>query len=106
MDLRWRERIRALEGIERAGLKEIRTAQPLRTRAGKIRLQPDGTGLVVIDQCTDYTSIRYERNGKVERGLKPENLLSPLIVAMRKQSPTADWKVADIELRGSKSCAE
>ncbi len=61
---------------------------------------------MVINQCTDYTNIRYERNGKVERGLKPENLVAPLIVAMRKQSPEVDWKVADIELRGSKSCAD
>ncbi|MGB3763201.1 MAG: hypothetical protein WA966_08260 [Ornithinimicrobium sp.] len=105
MDFRWREQIRALEGLERAGVKEVRAPKPLGARAKEVRLRPNGTGTVVISQCTDYTGARYERNGKVEKGVKPENLVAPLIVTMRKQSTGSDWKLDGVELRGDQSCA-
>ncbi len=103
-DLRWREQIGILEGIEQAGLREIRPPEPLRSRAQSVEFGQDGTGTVVITQCTDYTAMRWERNGSVEKGLKPNTLVTPLVIQMEKPAQR-NWMLVESQLEGTKSCA-
>ncbi len=104
-DLEPEKRIELIQGIERAGIREVRAAEPLWTKAKLVTLRPDGTGTVLITQCVDYTRLRWEDdNGRPVQGLKPKTLVTPLTVQMDKPDAKSQWLYANSQVKGKQSC--
>ncbi len=104
-DLEPEKRIELIQGIERAGIREVRAAEPLWTKAKSVTLRPDGTGTVLITQCVDYTRLRWEDdNGRPVQGLKPKTLVTPLTVQMDKPDAQSEWLYANSQVTGKQSC--
>lgn len=105
-DLEPQKRIELIQGIERAGIHEVRAAEPLWTKVKSVTLRPDGTGTVLITQCVDYTRLRWEHdNGRPVKGLKPKTLVTPLTVQMDKPNAESEWLYANSQVSGKHSCA-
>ena len=62
----------------------------------------DQTHHVVMIQCTDYSSIRYTKNGDVLNN-KPKHLVTPLVIRMTQAGP-ATGVHRDSILRDKKTC--
>ena len=59
------------ETYDKGGLRLVSQVEPLWIYAKSTRLNKDGTGEVLIVQCTDYRPLRYTRNGQPQKINKP-----------------------------------
>lgn len=104
-EVQWRRAINDLDRYyDKGGLRNEMPPSPLWSRATSVSLNDDGTGTVVIEQCTDYRTAVVTKNGKPAEGAVPEHTVTPLIVHMIK-AEGHDWKVAELTLEDKTSCA-
>jgi len=93
------------ETYDKGGLRLVEGVKPLWAYANSVRISKDGTGWVVIVQCTDYRPLRYTRNGKPQKINKPEHLITPLLVTMTKPDTDHGWMHEKSVLRDKASCS-
>ena len=82
---------------DKGGLRREVPAEPLWTYAKSVK-----PTYVVIVQCTDYSRIKYTKNGDVLDN-KPKHLVTPLVVRMGKPKGQ-DWVFEGSTLKDKKSC--
>jgi hypothetical protein len=93
------------ETYDQGGLRLVEGVKVLWSYAQSVRLNKDGTGDVVIVQCTDYRPLRYARNGSPQKINKPKHLVTPLLVTMTKPDETHGWMHEKSELKDKTSCS-
>jgi len=93
------------ETYDKGGLRLVEDVEPLWSYAKSVRLNKDGTGDVVIVQCTDYQPLRYTRNGSPQKINKPKHLVTPLMVTMTKPDDEHGWMYYKAQLKDRTSCA-
>lgn len=104
-ELQWQRAVNDLARYyDEGGLRNEVPPSPLWTQATSVALNPDGTGTVVFEQCTDYRNVVVTKNGKPADGVVPEHSVTPLSVHMVK-AKDHDWKVAELKLEDKTSCA-
>ena len=82
---------------DKGGLRREVPAEPLWTYARSVK-----PTYVVIVQCTDYSKIKYTKNGDVLDN-KPNHLVTPLVVRMGKPQGK-DWVFEGSTLKDKESC--
>jgi hypothetical protein len=103
-NLLWQRDIVTLaQTYDEGGLRLEVPSMPLWTMAKSVDVTKDGAGTVFITQCTDYSQVRYTRNGKVLKN-KPRHLVTPLTIHMTKPDGHG-WMFAGSTLKDKSSCA-
>ena len=103
-ELQWRRAISDLvQYYDKGGLRNEVPPSSLWTQAISVSLNPDGTGTVIIEQCTDYRSAVVTKDGKPAEGAIPKHPITLLAVHMAKAKGN-DWKVAALKLADKTSC--
>ncbi|MEJ7831858.1 MAG: hypothetical protein WKF79_03010 [Nocardioides sp.] len=92
------------ESYDQRGLRIVRPPTPLSTRMVSINMNEDGTGSLLMSQCTDYSDILVTQNGEELSGTKPDHLITALTINMSKPEGR-DWMLATTELKDKQSCA-
>jgi hypothetical protein len=82
---------------EKGGLRREVPSEPMWTYAQSVK-----PTYVVIVQCTDYSKIKYTKNGDVLDN-KPKHLVTPLVVRMSKPKGK-DWVFQGSTLKDKESC--
>jgi len=105
-DFYWQRDVVELgETYDKGGLRQVSDVEPLWSYVKSVRLNKDGTGDVVIVQCTDYRPLRYTRNGKPQKIDKPTHLITPLLVTMTKPDDQHGWMYQKADLKDKASCS-
>ena len=94
------------ETYEKGGLRLEAGVEPIWSYASSVKLSPDGTGEVVITQCTYYEPLSYSRDGKVLDIKKPKHLITPLEITMTKPDGKHGWMHYETKLKDKTSCVE
>ncbi|MGE3412884.1 MAG: hypothetical protein AB7L91_11735 [Dehalococcoidia bacterium] len=106
-DFWWqRDMVTLGETYDKGGLRLVEGVEPLWSYAKSVRLNDDGTGEVVIVQCTNYEPLRYSRNGKPQEIEKPKHLITPLLITMTKPDGEHGWMHQESKLKDKSSCAD
>jgi hypothetical protein len=105
-DFNWQRDIVDLgETYDKGGLRLVEGVKPLWSYVKSVRISADGTGWVVIDQCTDYRPLRYTRNGSPQKINKPKHLITQLKVTMTKPDNEHGWMHEKSVLKDKTSCS-
>jgi hypothetical protein len=105
-DFWWQRDIVTLgETYDNGGLRLVQGVKPLWAYAKFVRLNKDGTGEVVILQCTDYRPLHYRLNGSPQKIKKPKHLITPLLITMTKPDDEHDWMLEKSVLKDKASCS-
>ncbi|WP_159083765.1 hypothetical protein [Nocardioides terrigena] len=102
-DMQWQATLSVFEDSVTQGIRIERPIKPIWSKPTLIRLGSDGTGTVVIYQCTDYRGLLVTQNGRELRGTKPDHRITPFTVHMAKPED-GDWMVARTQLKDAVSC--
>jgi len=104
-DFWWQRDIVTLgETYDKGGLRRVHDVEARWSYAKSVRLNKDGTGNVVIVECTDYGPLRYTRNGQPQKINKPKHLVTPLLVTMTKPDDEHGWMYQRADLKDKRSC--
>lgn len=93
-----RDAVTLARDFDKGGIRAEVPPKPLWTYATSV--EPNQ---VAIIQCTDYSKVKYTKNGDVLDN-KPKHLVTPLIVRMTRTTDGV-WKVRTTALKDKKSCA-
>jgi hypothetical protein len=105
-DFNWQRDIVTLgETYDNGGLRRISDVKALWSYVKSVRLNTDGTGNVVIVECTDYRPLRYIRNGEPQKINKPKHLITPLLITMVKPDSEHGWMHEKSVLKDKASCS-
>lgn len=105
-DFWWQRDIVTLgETYDKGGLRLVEGVEPLWSYVKSVKIGTDGTGWVVIFQCTDYRPLRYTRNGKPQKIDKPKHLVTPLLITMTKPDNKHGWMHQKAGLKDKASCS-
>ena len=100
----WQTSVIQLRNAEKAGVHVEVPPEPLWTIAESVELKADGSGTVVIRQCTDYSKVRVTKNGAVvEDGVKPQHVVTPILIRM--VTIGGKWKYVETTVEDKKTCA-
>lgn len=102
-DMQWQATLAVFADSVDRGIRIEQPIQPLWFKPTLIRLNANGTGSVVIEQCTDYRNLVVTQNGNKLPGTKPENRITSFTVFMSKPR-NRDWMVAKTQLRDDRPC--
>jgi hypothetical protein len=104
-DLAWQGEVAILDRYyDKGGVRDIRGPEALWSRPRDIIMNRDGTGTVLIEQCTDYRRVLVVRRDGKPAKVKPKHPITPVVINMA-MGKGDDWKVADLRLRDKRSCA-
>lgn len=100
----WQTSVIQLRDAEKAGVRVEVPPEPIWTIADSVEIKADGSGTVVLRQCTDYSKVRVTKDGIVtEEGLKPEHVVTPILIQM--VTLDGKWKYVETTIEDKTSCA-
>jgi hypothetical protein len=102
--MQWQGDVAVLADTADRKVRIERPAKPLSWKAVSIKLNDDGTGNLIISQCTSYRDILVTQGGKPIGEAKPEHVVTALTINMSKPKGY-DWMVAATDLKDKRSCA-
>lgn len=104
-DLGWQGEVAILDRYyDKGGVRDIRGPEVLWSRPRDIIMNRDGTGTVLIEQCTDYRNVLVVRRDGKPAKVMPKHPITPVVINMA-MGKGSDWKVADLKLKDKRSCA-
>lgn len=99
----WQTSVIQLRGAEKAGVRVEVPPEALWTIADSVEIKADGSGTVVLRQCTDYGDVRVTKDGVVtEDGVKPKHLVTPILIRM--VTLDGKWKYVETTIEDESAC--
>lgn len=100
----WQTSVIQLRDAEKAGVRVEVPPEPIWTIADSVEIKADGSGTVVLRQCTDYSKVRVTKDGTVtEEGVKPEHVVTPILIRM--VTLDGKWKYVETTIEDESTCA-